>query len=152
MNVLFVCTGNTCRSPMAQAMAAQHFAGAGIEALAASCGVHAWDGAPASFGAVGAMEAVGLDLAGHSAKSVTFELMEGADVVITMTAGHKAHLLAGFGEFADKIHAMADLCAAAGDIGDPFGGDASLYAACAADILRCIESIDWRGFYDCPGV
>ena len=143
-NILFVCTGNTCRSPMATAIATDFFAKNNIGAAASSCGVYAWDEAKASPAAVLTMAKIGLDLTAHNARRANIDIMTTATTVITMSASHKAHLLAEFAQFADKIFTLRELCSETGDIADPFGGDAATYKACADEIQNCIEKINWR--------
>jgi len=89
--VLFVCTGNTCRSPMAEAIARAHLerAGLGHRVLVASAGVTASHGAPATPEATRAAEAVGASLTTHRSQPLTPELLDRADVVYTMTESHQ---------------------------------------------------------------
>ena len=143
-NILFVCTGNTCRSPMAAAVAIEFFTQSGLAAQISSCGVYAWNDAPASQNAISAMSAMGLDLSTHSARRVNREILGAAGIIITLTAGHKTQLLADFAEFSEKIFTFGELCGDNRDIPDPFGGDMDTYLACASDIKNRIETIDWR--------
>ncbi|MDA0329974.1 MAG: low molecular weight protein arginine phosphatase [Gemmatimonadetes bacterium] len=86
--LLFVCTGNTCRSPMAEVIARQRFADLGWSVEVGSAGVAAFHGSPASAGAVRAASAHGLDLSGHQATVLTREGTAAADLVLTMSASH----------------------------------------------------------------
>ena len=139
--ILFVCTGNTCRSPMAAALLndmcrAQKSAssqGAPPPAptvIAASAGLCAMDGDPITFAAAQVLEEAGIastpenNYRAHRARTVTKEMIEGADLVIGMTARHALELTVRFPEHAAKISAFPM------DISDPFGGDRSLYAMC----------------------
>lgn len=88
--LLFVCTGNTCRSPMAEAVARSAAAERGLDDLEVrSAGTMASPGSPASRGAVEAARAVGLDLTGHRSSEVTREMAEWADVVLCMAPSHR---------------------------------------------------------------
>ncbi len=117
--LLFVCTGNTCRSPMAAALWRQ------MGGEAESAGLYAREGEPASANAVWAMDELGLDLTGHTARTVTEEMLRAADAAVCMTAGHAQALCARFPSMKDKVFVMPL------EIPDPFGGDAEEYRACA---------------------
>ena len=87
--LLFVCTGNTCRSPMAEVIARRRAADLGWEHLEVrSAGVGAVDGTPASGGAVRVAEAAGLDLSAHRSRLLTEREAREADLILTMSADH----------------------------------------------------------------
>jgi len=128
-HILLICTGNTCRSPLAEAMLRRKLQERGVEGVTVgSAGTGAWDGAPASEGAYLVALEHGLDLSSHRARLLTRELVDGSDLVLTMARHHlaraeqlgasgKAHLL---GEFAGGEGATAE-------VRDPFGGDLEGY-------------------------
>ena len=126
---LFVCTGNTCRSPMAQAL----WRARGHEAM--SAGLYAMDGSCASSGARNAMKLMGLDLSHHRAQRVTEALMRSADKVVGISQRHALALMQQFPQYADKISAMPR------DIADPFGGDDDDYLRCAEDIRHALDQL-----------
>ena len=145
--ILFVCTGNTCRSPMAAAIANKIFKSRGIEAVAVSCGVFAADGAGASENAVMAVKNhFNGDISEHKARRVSEGDLAEAHVVIAMTAGHKSHLNMMFPEFIDKIHTVGELCEQGRDIEDPFGADLDIYLQCARQIEQFLENFNWEEF------
>ncbi len=131
MRVLVVCTGNTCRSPLAAAMLAESLAAAGRpDVMVASAGTGAWEGAPASEGSYLVGLERGLDLSAHRARLLTRTLVDEADIVLTMSRPHLARVreLGGGG----RAHLFGEYAGLAGhpaDITDPFGGDLDDYRA-----------------------
>jgi protein-tyrosine-phosphatase len=109
MNLLFICTGNTCRSPMAEGYFNFVARKLGIDAAGKSAGIVANDGQHASDYSVRAMrELFDIDISGHKAKSVTVAGMQSADYVITMTKSHKLVLRGMFPEHEDKIFILSE--------------------------------------------
>lgn len=117
---LFVCTGNTCRSPMAAVLCRAEAARRGLPIEVTSAGLAAEDGHPASDHAIEAVEEIGLSLRDHRAARLTIEHCDRADKIVVMSESHRAVLLAA-GVAADKI------AVAGGGVPDPFGGDLSRY-------------------------
>jgi protein-tyrosine-phosphatase len=127
-NVLFVCTGNICRSPLAASLLERALKERGLEVTVASAGTGAWDGAPASEGAYLVGLERGLDLSGHRARLLSRELVEQADLILTMARHHRARVdeLGGEG----RVHVLGEYAGReAGDVevSDPFGGDLEVY-------------------------
>ncbi len=142
--VLVVCSGNTCRSPLAAAMLAARLAAdpelAAIEV--SSAGTSAWDGSPASEGAYLVALERGLDLSTHRARMLTSDLVQRAELVLTMSDAH-SHRVADLGG-AEKVHtwgSFAQVADAPADIPDPFGGDVSAYRDTADMLERLLEPI-----------
>ncbi|MDR2648427.1 MAG: low molecular weight protein arginine phosphatase, partial [Clostridiales bacterium] len=129
MNILFVCTGNTCRSPMAQAIALGMPENAGITFN--SAGISAWDGSPASAHSAECVKSLGLSLDSHHARSITFDMLDEADLVLTLTHEHKKHILETFPGFAGKTYTINEYAGEAGEINDPYGQDYKAYEICA---------------------
>jgi protein-tyrosine-phosphatase len=152
-SVLFVCTGNTCRSPLAEALCKRMLADrlgcdpVELEArgfVIRSAGVAALPGDPASPAAVEAAREFGADLSGHTSRPVNPELLAAANQVVAMTRSHAAALAMRF----PGVGPVPDLlCGPDDDLGDPIGGDLELYRACARTIRDHLQRLvaDWVG-------
>ena len=127
-HVLFVCTGNICRSPLAESLLERALKDRGLEVEVTSAGTGAWDGAPASEGAYLVGLERGLDLSGHRARLLTRELVDEADLILTMARHHRARVdeLGGEG----RVFVLGEYAGRDGDeaeVSDPFGGDLEVY-------------------------
>lgn len=138
MNILFVCTGNTCRSPMAAALFNKIATERGLDVRIESAGLFAADGENASNEAVIAMQKYDIDLLGHHAQSVNTELLEKSDLILTMTAAHKMVLE---GTVPEKVFTVCEYAGVDYDIEDPFGGDVEEYEECAEVIYEVLERV-----------
>lgn len=148
MTILFVCTGNTCRSPMAEALF-NHLAGKmGLDGVrAVSAGLAAIQGDRATFQAIEVMKRRGIDLSGHRARSVDASLIEEADLILTMTDRHRSILSGMYPGAASKIHVLKEYAQGApldGDLAqipDPFGQSVDVYERCAAELEEIIAKL-----------
>ncbi|MBZ0267385.1 low molecular weight protein arginine phosphatase [bacterium] len=128
--ILFVCTGNTCRSPLAEGIARREFEGLGPRMHVASAGTSAEDGACASSGSQEVAREHGLDLEAFVSRRLTAEHLAGADCVLVMEPAHRSGVL-GISPQADtKTHLLGDLAGRSGReaaVPDPFGGPIESY-------------------------
>jgi len=149
--VLFVCTGNLCRSPMAAALLQARLArsGAGFPACrdearrdwqVGSAGVWTTDGRPASAYAIEEMAQRGIDLRAQRARNVTRALMVEADLVLAMTQSHADALTAAFPDQAHKVHLLSEMVGQKYDVYDPYGGLRLEYAYIAQELEGLIEA------------
>ena len=138
--VVVVCTGNTCRSPMAAALLRHRLAerlGCTVSDLedrgvvVASAGLNAYGGGSAATEAIQTMSERGVDLSDHVSQPLTDRLARHADIIFTMTRSHREMLLAQWPEAASRTHL---LCIDGRDVTDPIGGSREIYAACAKQI------------------
>ncbi len=155
--ILFVCTGNTCRSPMAAGLLRHLLAeeSEGDKFVIESAGLAAWPGAPAAGQAVEVAAGEGIDLGQHRARQLTAEMVAAATMIITMTAEHRDAVLALTPEAEDKVFTLIELGAggksgAGLDIGDPFGGSLEIYRRTWEEIARHLERA-WHQLFFPPG-
>lgn len=139
MNIIFVCTGNTCRSPMAEGFFKTLSAdSAAFEAC--SRGIAAIDGMRASEYSVIAASELGSDIANHASHQITQADVSWADFIFTMTSSHASVLKAAFPESSQKIFTIAEFALSA-DVSDPYGGDLAIYRECAAQLKAAVQKI-----------
>lgn len=134
--ILFICTGNTCRSPMAAAMMNKLLADSKLTNIKAeSAGIAANPGEPASLNAIAVMREFGADLTNHRARQTTQEIVDASEIIYTMTATHAAMFKTAFPEAASKINVLG------AGIQDPFGGDINVYRSCRDSILAALKKL-----------
>ncbi|MHB1151176.1 MAG: arsenate reductase/protein-tyrosine-phosphatase family protein [Eubacteriales bacterium] len=138
LRVCFVCTGNTCRSPMAAAVT-NHLCAGRVSAV--SCGLYPAVGSPISPNAVCALKNAGIPCTDknnyehHTAQEATMTLLSPCDRIYGMSDRHTMLLLTEFPELATKVYSMPQ------EIGDPWSGSQETYDRCLAKITDCVKEI-----------
>ncbi|MCM3709288.1 low molecular weight protein arginine phosphatase [Sporosarcina luteola] len=139
MNIYFICTGNTCRSPMAEAILRSK----GIKGVTVrSAGVSAVDGLPIATNAKTLIEEADMPYTDVS-NAVNAEDLEWADLVLTMTMSHKGLLLHSFPEAAKKTFTLKEYATPGefGDVHDPYGGSLATYRTTFNELDKLIERL-----------
>lgn len=135
MNVLFVCTGNTCRSPMAEGIFNSLCEKNNLPHRASSCGVSAFSGEGASRYAIEAARELGADITGHYSRHITEAICRSADRIFCVSEKHADAVRAACPGVKDKIFVLDP------PIPDPYGGGLEDYRRCAAALRKAIDKI-----------
>ncbi len=139
--ILFVCTGNTCRSPMAEGLLKKLISKNNMIAEVASAGIFANDGVSVSDKAVVACAEKGVNISEYISKGISKKLLMEVDLVLTMTRAHKQVLLQKVPEISDKIYTLKEYNGRTQslDVQDPFGQNLESYRRCADELLNELQ-------------
>lgn len=142
MNILFVCTGNTCRSPMAEALFNDVCRRRGIDHFSFSRGTNVFYPEPVNPKAVAALKAIGTDIPAKMSAAVSEEDMIKADIILTMTSAHKMALKSMFPKYSEKIFTLNEKAYGKDKpVSDPFGGTENVYLQCAKELKNAVEAL-----------
>lgn len=146
MNILLVCTGNTCRSAMAGGLFEKALDDDGDGSISIdTAGINVYAPTPASENAVKVMEEMDIDISDHMSRQVTKEDIEDADLVLVMTPGHRNILIDLYPQYSSKIYTFPEYAYGSDDeISDPFGGDEEEYRECAHQLREAIIAVRAR--------
>jgi len=141
-SILFVCTANQCRSPMAEMLMKDTLKKMDLQqtVLVESAGTWAEGGHPATGHGIVAMAQRGLDSSRHRTQPITEALVNQFDLILTMEAGHKESIQVEFPENADKVFMLSEMSGVTKNIDDPVGGSFDDYITTADEIDGWIKS------------
>ena len=139
MNIYFICTGNTCRSPMAEAILRNKKLD-GVQVK--SAGIYAMEGGEISENAKAVLEQEHISI-GHITSQVKQEDIEWADLILTMTLAHKSMILLSFPDARGKTFTLKEYVVpfSSKDVSDPFGGDIATYKQTYLELNRLIDEL-----------
>jgi len=139
--ILFVCTGNICRSPMAAGLLQQRLREdpERHDWQIVSAGTWASEGRPASAYAVAEMTDREIDISAHRSRHVNERMMKEADLVLVMTRNHAEALRVTFPDQADKVYMLSEMVGKTYDIADPYGGTRLEYSYIAQELEQLID-------------
>ena len=140
MKVLFVCTGNTCRSPLAEVIFNNKKNKDDMKAY--SAGISIVPGSTASNNSSYiALEALEADIRGRKAVQLTSSILEEMDIILTMTAYIKEAILNRFPELKNKVFSLKEYVGVKGDVMDPYGGSISFYRETYTELENLIDEL-----------
>lgn len=142
MKVVFVCTGNTCRSPMAEGILKDLSKKANLNIGVKSVGTHATSNSNAARFAIEAMKSIDIDISNHKSDQVNRELLDKTDLVLTMSNNHKKAIILQYPFIKEKVFLLNEYAFGINkDIEDPFGGQLMYYEKARDEIYEAILEV-----------
>ena len=136
MNILCICTGNICRSPMLEYLLRNAFEKSGrSDCTVTSAGTATQTGSPPSLHAVTAMDEIGIDISAHRSRQITTEIVRENDAFVVLTPAHGVTLAFQYGADPQKIITPG------GGIPDPYGQDLDTYRRCRDDMIAALPQL-----------
>ncbi len=146
MKIMFVCTGNICRSAMADGMLRKIAIERKLDIEVYSCGIYAEDGDYATYNAIYVARNYNVDISTHRATNIRNSKIEEMDAILCATKSHKEAIINMYPNLKEKIYTMKEYAGIDNngqdmDIKDPWGYDIEIYHNCIKEIEKCIEKI-----------
>lgn len=146
MKIMFICTGNICRSAMAEGMMKKLAKDNDLKLDICSCGIYAEDGDYATYNAIEASEYYDVDIKKHRATNIRNSKIKEMDLILCATESHKQSVVYMYPELKEKIYTMKEYAKIDKngqdmDIKDPWGYDINVYQKCAKEIEECLTKI-----------
>jgi protein-tyrosine-phosphatase len=143
--ILFVCSGNTCRSPLAEGIAKKILSDSLPEQIdISSAGTSAMEGVPASGHSIQVAREHGIDLSDHRARLLNKSLIKESDLIVTMSSKHKETIGIIEPDGLDHTFLLTDFCDDEGDIPDPIGSDIKSYQQVFRLIEKCLDRMRYQ--------
>jgi protein-tyrosine-phosphatase len=139
VRIIFVCSGNICRSPLAAGIAKARLEEAGISAVIISAGTLQIVGKPAAANSVAAGEQVGIDISGHRSQGLTRPLIDRADYLVVMSPEHEDYIVRDSRAAASKVVRLWEWVGL-DRIDDPIGRPLHAFTACRDTMTEAIEA------------
>lgn len=142
--IMFICTGNICRSAMAEKLLIRKVEDKKItdKIQTFSSGIYAYENDKSTYEAIKIMkDEYDIDLSNHRATPVRDSNIEEMDLILCMTQNHKNSLNLIYPNLQNKIFLIKEYIGLNGDIADPYGGTLDTYSKCAKELESCIEML-----------
>lgn len=146
MKIMFICTGNICRSAMAEGIMKKIVKDKNIDAKVYSCGIYAETGDYATYNAIEAAKKYNVNISSHRATNIRESNIEEMDLILCATQSHKQSVIYLYPNLREKIYTMKEYAKLDNngqdmDIKDPWGYDMNVYTNCVMEIEKCIQEI-----------